>query len=592
MLKLNKLFNIAIITLLAVILQNVAATATVLDVSNYADMSAAVAAQGDNLVTLVVSNNQVVKTNLTIPENVKLVVVPGGVITTIGNTITIKGAFECGQFQCFIGSGFIKFWWTSTTEVIPEWWGAKGDGVSNDSVALQAAFQSIPSGGTINFGTKTFNIKSNVVCKTSANVKGNATIKGNGYIIFEGALQDTGQTISEAVSKGAQTVTVTSTKGIAPNDLLIIQNRENYSFAPYRPYYQDGEFLEVSSVAPNSLTFKNPLQTSYSGVSTNKIYKIMPITINIAPGMKFYSKGDFALRISYNRNSIIDSIECTGGKSAAFAMNKSYNCQLIGGNYVNKYRPPTGENYGIVIINSQNITVSQVTAHGTRHGTTAGGDSRDGSVPCRNISFIDCTITNDVLALQAADFHGNTIDSSYIRCNVAGPISLSGTNVSAVNCTAIANGANAPLQYTEISGGTISFLGCNVSFAPESTATKAVGGTSSTELSKITRDYALVVDDLTVNADANTIAVGVIYHAAIGTVHSSFKFNNIKILNNLKPGFRVLDCTLANPAKHNPPPLAPETISLTNVVATLGSSDYYLLKSGDFTGTDFTIPDR
>lgn len=580
------LFQLVVFSLPAI-----SATDRKLDVRDYSSLAVAINANADKSVTLVVSNVQTINTNMIIPNSITLSVVPGGVISVANaKTITINGAFECGQFQCFTGKGLVKFGTSSPVELIPEWWGAIGDGITNDTNAIQAAFQATPSAGTVNFGSKQFKINSNVTCTKSISIKGNATIKGTGYISFEGVLEDTGQTLSKAAQSGTQNINVTSTKGIAAGDLIILQNRVNYSFAPFRPYYQDGEFVEVLHVTPSTITFKTKLQTSYTGIMTDKLYKVRPITVKIAPGIKFLSTGDFALRLSYCKDVTIDTIECIGGTSAAFSLNKSIHCQIIGGQFINKHTPPTGENYGMVIMNSQNITVSKATAHGTRHGTSTGGDAKNGSVPCRNIHFIDCSISNDLSTLQAADFHGNTVDSSYIRCKVAAPISLSGNNVSAIDCTAIANGANAPLQYTEVSGGTITFRGCNVSFADQSTANRAVAGTSSTELSKINRNYSIQVDNLTMNANKNSKAVGIIYHAAIGTVHSSFKYNNITILGTVQPDFRVLDCTIANPAKHAIAPIAPDTIYLANVNANQNSTYKYINKSGVFAGTRFTVP--
>lgn len=94
--------------------------------------------------------------------------IPKGVIYSVssGKTLTINGSFDVGQYQIFSGTGAVTFS-GNVKEVYPEWFGAQGDGVTNDRNAINDAFISIEqNGGTLVFSPKTYYI-SNYVGNTS-----------------------------------------------------------------------------------------------------------------------------------------------------------------------------------------------------------------------------------------------------------------------------------------------------------------------------------------------------------------------------------------------------------------------------------------
>jgi hypothetical protein len=82
--------------------------------------------------------------NRTLPVGVSLRVEIGApIIVPTGRTFTINGHLEAGPYAVFscAGTGIVKFASTSNqTALFPAWWGAVGDGTTNDTDAWQRCF--------------------------------------------------------------------------------------------------------------------------------------------------------------------------------------------------------------------------------------------------------------------------------------------------------------------------------------------------------------------------------------------------------------------------------------------------------------------
>jgi len=113
-----------------------------------AALDAALTAIGSLKRTLVLTpGDWTITTNDTIPSNVLLVVQHGGSFDIAdGVTLTINGPFTAGLYQVFswTGSGKVVFGDGAIDWAYPEWWGAVGDGTTDSSAAIQAAFDAWP----------------------------------------------------------------------------------------------------------------------------------------------------------------------------------------------------------------------------------------------------------------------------------------------------------------------------------------------------------------------------------------------------------------------------------------------------------------
>ena len=388
--------------------------------------------------------------------------------------------------------------------------GCVGDG-SDEYVKLQAALtyasasgKSISdfSGNTYNYGT--------TLSVGAIEMFGNFTLNGTGsaFVDVSGTLIEVGH-ISSAVNAGANTITLSSVAGLAANDLLILWNSVASSYSIHRTNYYDGEFIRVAGVSGSNVTSQSNILTSYSGVSTSKVFKSSGIRV-VIDGPSFTGSGVYGLRIRYADNVELNpTLVQISTYQAALSINKCYNVKVSGGRYYTPY-DASGGCYGISVSNSQDINIHGIDAYGGRHAVTTGGDAENGSVPCRFVYVEDSVLTNDpVSAVYCADFHGNTLDSHYKNCTIYGRIGLAGERVSCIDSTVYSwpSSVYPPLGYHEVVGGRIVFKNNIVIVGEGSTAFAIVDNLSSSLTAKITKTYNIVVDGLeaTINSSVTKL---------------------------------------------------------------------------------------
>jgi hypothetical protein len=116
------------------------------------DFATAVSEIGASPVTLVVSQDVTVDADVTLPVNIEVSVINGALITVnAGVTLTINGALNAPMRQVFTytGSGASVLFGRGIKMVIPQWWGATGNGstvagdILNETDAMIACFASL-----------------------------------------------------------------------------------------------------------------------------------------------------------------------------------------------------------------------------------------------------------------------------------------------------------------------------------------------------------------------------------------------------------------------------------------------------------------
>lgn len=116
-----------------------------IDVRLYTSFAVAVASIGSTKTTLVIPNNQVVSTAVTVPSTLHIKLVGAGLFTKSGiGTIAFNYNFSAPDQQVF--SGFTAGNITGLNEARPIWWGAKADGgVTDNTIPINCAVQAGPT---------------------------------------------------------------------------------------------------------------------------------------------------------------------------------------------------------------------------------------------------------------------------------------------------------------------------------------------------------------------------------------------------------------------------------------------------------------
>lgn len=148
------------------------------DSSTYASINAAVAAIAATEAVLVVSSAETLTANLTIPANISLVIQKGGsIIKASTYTLTINGPFWAAQHAVFSGFSSGNVTLTAVEKVIPQWWGATGDGTTDDTAAIQCA---LAAGKTVYFPPATYIVDNpNAVTAAIFTLQSNLEIYGS-----------------------------------------------------------------------------------------------------------------------------------------------------------------------------------------------------------------------------------------------------------------------------------------------------------------------------------------------------------------------------------------------------------------------------
>lgn len=148
------------------------------DASTYGSLEAAIDALGVGPATIQYSTGQTVTKNWTIPAGVELMPLNGAVINHGAFTISYAGSTARWPLaQVFNGTGTVTL--STSFNVFPEWWGAIGDGSTDDSAAIQTAvLVAAAYGGVVVLQSCTYAIKSNITFPAEST--GKIKIRGSG----------------------------------------------------------------------------------------------------------------------------------------------------------------------------------------------------------------------------------------------------------------------------------------------------------------------------------------------------------------------------------------------------------------------------
>lgn len=148
-----------------------------------AAVQAAITSIGSSSKTLLIPGPTKINTGLTFGAATELEFTASGYFlgTSGAEVLQVQRQIIAGPRQIFSTCAPIS---TVGCTVFPEWFGAKGDGSTDDKVAIQAAVDFIKNtGGVVQFDARTYNISSNINIGTggAGSTGQNTTLQGKGY---------------------------------------------------------------------------------------------------------------------------------------------------------------------------------------------------------------------------------------------------------------------------------------------------------------------------------------------------------------------------------------------------------------------------
>lgn len=335
------------------------------------------------------------------------------------------------------------------------------------SAALAAAVATgkrvtVPTAGTYSFtigynGTTNFD----VVATTSGVVFDLNAVITDYAVVNSGAVSRIHEQNNTTVVAGTSSTTSIDTAGLNTGDWLCFYNPTDFSYSEWRANYRAGEWKQIAYIEGANVYFTKPFYADYAA-NTLDIYKLNSVKChveNIHILHKNLKSG--AIKFTFSSNAS-DKDMTFDSKSGSFI---TYD-RCVGHDSINPKGHNVGNNQGLdyayVISNSQHGRVNGGDIYSQRHAVTTGGGNSICSVPVSDFRTYDATLTNDPqTTVGAADFHGNTRDSSYEQCKIVGGTKLSGgDDCYYIDCDIVTGISGTIGKCSELLGGSFGWIGC------------------------------------------------------------------------------------------------------------------------------------
>lgn len=257
---------------------------------------------------------------------------------------------------------------------------------------LQKAISTASYGETVKILAGTYFLTATIRGKSGVSIigEGSPTIdctrmsSGASIMLLYGS-ESTIYTLSSSVSKGANSIVLSSTSGLSAGKILFLKSsavwkKNNLS-------QKQGELITVGSISSRTVTLASGqvLADSYSTSSYTKAVLVNPIKDVTIQGIKFQGASGkylYGVRVLFGVNVKIDGCSFNLIESLAIQLNSCMSSTVQNSNFYKSNR--SGLGYGVEIdYASQNILVTYNTGNICRHMVAIGGGSHEG-IP-RNI---------------------------------------------------------------------------------------------------------------------------------------------------------------------------------------------------------------
>lgn len=350
------------------------------------------------------------------------------------------------------------------------YYGAVADGVTDDSAAFNAARAAAAASGKFVYAPAgTYKLNAAITGGSDLRLVGDGdstvldftgAITGADYALEAVGTATQIQELSGTQLVGDKAVLFASAPSLQVGDVFVIFNPTTFSWSGFRPSYYAGEWCEVESIVGNLVYLKNELYDTYLAANVD-VYKITGPQVLLRD---FKIKGTTItglVRTALCLNPLIENLTAEHANDSAIYLDRCW--MPVVNNPKIKNVGDGGDDYGIAVGNSQHARINGGSVYSRRHAITHGGSNDICSVTVRDSRVNGTLLRNDVLSgTEAADFHGNTEDSSYINCTIYGGANLQGKDNHYDGCTITNGQAGYCLYHAEVKGGRLGAKNCTL----------------------------------------------------------------------------------------------------------------------------------
>ena len=355
--------------------------------------------------------------------------------------------------------------------------GAVGDGVADDTAAINAALASgakrvyLPA-GTYKVGA-TLAVPANVsMCgdgPAATVIDGSAATYANltagVHINASGGNWTALPALSSNPVAGASSLVFVSAPSVARGDIVVIYNPSNGSWSNFRTYYREGEMQRVAGVSGSTVTTQGSLFHGYTAANVNAYVMSSPTTATFSGfalnGLASTANPVIGLQITRGTDCCISNIRVTNCSYSGIELVQCYGASVTDCFVQEDAASSFGGDYGLVVSNSTNVSVSGGYYYAARHGITTGGGDAVGAVPNRFVKYANLTATTgSTTTVGALDFHGNCEHCMADGCTIDGGMIVGGDHISVNGCVILGKGnGDVLVRGAELRGTTFAFDG-------------------------------------------------------------------------------------------------------------------------------------
>jgi hypothetical protein len=287
----------------------------------------------------------------------------------------------------------------------------------NATTAIQKAFDSSSGGDTVVLKAGTYILGKTVKGKSGVSLKGEkgAIVSLSGLGVNGDALDFSGTTgssttLSTQGSRGAASITVSSSSGMTTGGLVFIYNT-NVEWKGNTRHQKQGEIRSVKSVGGTVISLTSPLEDTYAAgsavmvINPVKDFEVSGLTFNGVQG-----RDQYGITVAYGQNVRIHDSNFSYCQMNGIGIRNVIDSEVYNNRWV--HSDTAGYGYGLSIAYaSQNISVHDNLGDSCRHTIAIGGGSLYG-IP-RHIFLHDNNSTH--ATQQGFDCHPNGEDINYVN---------------------------------------------------------------------------------------------------------------------------------------------------------------------------------